>query len=78
MTLELRRPGRKALRCTSVISPSMPPGSGPLLTQRAAVILALAQSTTALAALLDSPSTAHAVLAAVLGGSLTFFNRVVG
>jgi hypothetical protein len=77
MTLELRRPGRKAPDRTSVISPSMPSGSGPMLTQRAAVILALALGTTALAALLNSPSVAHVVLAAVFGGSLTFFNQVV-
>jgi hypothetical protein len=79
MTLELQQPARNPLNgCASVISPSAPPGSGPPLTQRAAIILALSQSTVALAVVVATHSAAHLPLAATVFGAVTFFNRIVG
>ena len=80
MTLELKRPQRKALAgCTSAISPSTPPGSGPLLPERTAVILALAQSSAALAVVLATSGGARIPLSAtVFTGAFAFFSRATG
>ena len=81
MTLELKRPQRKPPAppqgCTSAISLPAPPG--PLLPERTAVVLALAQSSAALAVVLATSGGTHITLAVtVFTGAFTFFSRAIG